>query len=199
MLQFYIPKNFNSWFGCTQLYWLSYLCLFYLIEAKTVVITTLNSLHHLVSSIKEETKKTKDIMYHSIKDYIELSLHLFSVYISQSGWSIYIYIWQQWIFIHSIQWQWLFIADLQVGLVALKVKVWILEGYSFCSLWNLSYPWVLRWQFITLTLWYFIIGVGLWYRVATQTKFHLSWRVKSLTSCSALSPRQHAYSDQWRI
>ena len=91
MLQFYIPKNFNSWFGCTQ-YWLSYLCLFYLIEAKTVVITTLNSLHHLVSSIKEETKKTKDIMYHSIKDYIELSLHLFSVYISQSGWSIYIYI-----------------------------------------------------------------------------------------------------------
>ena len=49
-----------------------------------------------MSSIREETKKTKDIMYHSIKDYIELSLHLFSVYISQSGWSIYIYIYIFW-------------------------------------------------------------------------------------------------------
>ncbi|KAF6027108.1 XPO6 [Bugula neritina] len=52
-------------------------------QAKEVVLKALPSLHELIMSVNEEPKKTKDIMYNSTKEYIQLSLQLFSVYISQ--------------------------------------------------------------------------------------------------------------------
>lgn len=46
---------------------------------------TLTSLSNLISYIQEEPRKTKDIMYQSTKEYVDLSLRLFAVYITQSG------------------------------------------------------------------------------------------------------------------
>lgn len=57
----------------------------FIVLAKELVISTLSSLRELISSIAEEPTKTKDIMYNSTKNYIELSRRLFTVYISQSG------------------------------------------------------------------------------------------------------------------
>jgi len=50
-----------------------------------VVLTSLTALHDLIACIAEEPKKTKEIMYSSIKEYIHIALPLFSVYINESG------------------------------------------------------------------------------------------------------------------
>lgn len=46
---------------------------------------TLSSLHSLVSCITDEASRSKEIMYRSIEAHIQISLQLFSVYISDPG------------------------------------------------------------------------------------------------------------------
>lgn len=62
---------------------------FFLVLAKPVVMETLTSLHSLVSCITDEASKTKEIMFKSIEAYIQLSLQLFSIYISEAGKFLY--------------------------------------------------------------------------------------------------------------
>ncbi|XP_067938254.1 exportin-6-like [Watersipora subatra] len=53
-------------------------------QAKSLIISNLTSLRDLILFIQEEPKKTKDLMYTSTKPYIELTLRLFAVFISES-------------------------------------------------------------------------------------------------------------------